>query len=89
MKNGMKVFFYIDKDGHKTNFLSIESKRDLRGHRIMNYISEELERCGLGNKGTCDTLAYDLAHNGQAQVTNDTGTYTLGIDDVPVVPTLV
>ena len=85
MKKAMKVLYYVDKkDNTKVNFLVTESPKDLRSNRIMNKITDELESIGFGSKGACETITWDLVHNGSAEIVCQMGEYDFGIEEVPL-----
>lgn len=79
----IKVLYHVDIDDNtKTPFMAFESDKELRNIEVIEQIGEQIELHGFGKRGVCNSVAWELVHNGSAVLTCIMGEYEFGIDEV-------
>lgn len=83
----VKVLYYVDERYNTKDLLAaFPLEKDLRSKENLKHISDTLHSASFGNVEMCDQLAWDVAHNGTAQVTCQMGTYSFGFENIEYFP---
>ena len=80
----IKVLYYVDKDDNtKGSLMAYPSDKDLRFIDIIEKIGQVLHEANFGEKiGICNSVAYELAYHGSAELTCQMGNYEFGWEEV-------
>ena len=84
----IKVLYYVDNDDNtKGALIAFPSNKDLRNEETIKKIGEVLHGHGFGEKmGICNSVAWELAHHGKAELTCMMGNYSFSFEEIEFLP---
>ena len=79
----IKIIYYVDTDDNtKTSLMAFDSNKELRDMSVIEKIGAEIELHGFDRRGICNSVAWELAHYGSAQLDCAMGQYDFGIEEI-------
>lgn len=61
--------------------MAFESSKELRDMSVIEKIGAEIELHGFDRRGVCNSVAWELAYHGNAQLNCTMGQYNFGIEE--------
>lgn len=79
----IKVLYYVDSDDNtKGMLMAFPSDKDLRNLETIEEIGQVLHEANFGEKiGVSNSVAYELAYHGTAELTCQMGNYEFGWEE--------
>ena len=84
----IKILFYVDIDDNtKGALMAFPSDKDLRNLDTIQQIGQVLHEANFGERiGISNSVAYELAYNGEAELTCQMGNYEFGFEETELYP---
>ena len=78
----IKIIYYVDNaDNYKAPIMAFENSKELRDMEVIEQIGEQIELHNFGKRGVCNSVAWELAYHGNAQLNCTMGQYNFGIEE--------
>ena len=82
MIKDIKIIYYVDSDDNtKGALMAFPSDKDLRTKEVRDEMARALVDANFGNQSHCDTIAWEIAHNGMSETICGMGRYEFGIEE--------
>lgn len=82
----IKVIYYVNSDDNtKGTLMAFPSDKDLRNNDTIEQIGKVLHESNFGDKmGISNSVAWELAYHGTAELSCQMGNYEFGIEEIPL-----
>ena len=84
---GIKVLYYVDIDDNtKANLVAFPSDKDLHNNETIEQIGKILYEGNFGDKkGISNSVAWEIVHNGVAELSCKMGNYEFGWEEIHLI----
>lgn len=82
----IKVLYYVDSDDNtKSSLMAFPSDKDLRNMEAIEQIGQVLHEAKFGDIVICNSVAWEVAYHGNAELICQMGTYEFGWEEIELI----